>query len=282
MATFATTNSAKAWHPDVQGLAPAEIIPDALIIATSSKAGVVEGDEPAVRVPFVNFEGEIGFVPEGADIPEADPDDTEVVIHTGKVAALAKISYEQYSTGTAATLLSDAMRRDLIRKANAAYLAQAAPTGGNTTPPAGLLNLSPTNGGIVADDLDAVVDAIADIEDAGGSATHIIASPGAWAEVSKFKDGDTSNRSLIGAGTDAVIRSLLGVPVLVSNSMPNLGMLVLDQSAILSVYGDVRLAVSSEAYFKSDSIGLRATFRFGAKIADTGRVVKLTVANAGS
>lgn len=35
------------------------------------------------------------------------------------------------------------------------------------------------------------------------------------------------------------------------------------------------LATSQECYFDSDSIGVRATFRFGQKIADPARVVKL-------
>jgi hypothetical protein len=59
-------------------------------------------------------------------------------------------------------------------------------------------------------------------------------------------------------------------------------MLVLDRASVLSVYGDVQLATSADYYFGSDAIGLRATFRFGAKIADTARVVKLTVAIPGS
>jgi hypothetical protein len=46
---------------------------------------------------------------------------------------------------SAATLLSDSVRRALVRKANVAYLAQAARVGPATTPPAGLLNLSPTD-----------------------------------------------------------------------------------------------------------------------------------------
>jgi hypothetical protein len=46
-------------------------------------------------VPFVEIpDGDVGFVPEGDDIEEADPDSSEVVIHTGKVAVLAKISRE--------------------------------------------------------------------------------------------------------------------------------------------------------------------------------------------
>ena len=122
MSTLATTSSAKALHLDVQGVAPSEVIPEALVVLTSSRAGFVEGDEPAVRVPFVNVDDDAGFVPEGTNIPEADPDTSETLIYTGKVAVLAKISAEQYRTGTASGLLSDAVRRALIKKANVAYL----------------------------------------------------------------------------------------------------------------------------------------------------------------
>ena len=91
----------------------------------------------------------------------------------------------------------------LILKADAAYLSQAAPTPPATTPPAGLLNLSPTDGGTIADDLDALIDAIAAIEDASGSATHILANPQAWAELVKLKTATDSNVSLVGAGVEA-------------------------------------------------------------------------------
>ena len=99
-------------------------------------------------------------------------------------------------------------------------------------------------------------------------ATHIIASPSAWTELSKFKDETDSNMSLVDAGTEAAIRTLLSVPVLVSNSMTDGTMLVLDKSTIVSVYGSVQLATSTDYYFDSDSIGVRATWRFGQKIAD--------------
>ena len=52
--------------------------------------------------------------------------------------------------------------------------------------------------------------------------------------------------------------------------------LVVD-SAVLSAYGQVQVAVSEDAYFTSDSVGVRATWRFGQKIVDIARVVKLTV-----
>ena len=49
-----------------------------------------------------------------------------------------------------------------------------------------------------------------------------------------------------------------------------------------SAYGAVQLATSADYYFGADSIALRATFRFGAKIANPDRIIKLTVATPGS
>jgi HK97 family phage major capsid protein len=86
-----------------------------------------------------------------------------------------------------------------------------------------------------------------------------------------------SAQSLVGAGTDAAVRQLLGVPVLVSAAMTANTALVVDSTAVLSAYGQLQLAISQEAYFSSDSVGVRATWRFGQKIVDPARVVKLTV-----
>ena len=107
-------------------------------------------------------------------------------------------------------------------------------------------------------------------------------SPQSWADLSKFKQADNSNMTLVGAGNSAPNRTLLSVPVLVSNSLSDTTMLVLDRNTILSVYGAVQLATSTDYYFGPDNVALRATFRFGQKIADTARVVELTVAGAGS
>jgi hypothetical protein len=83
-------------------------------------------------------------------------------------------------------------RCDFLFFCNSALL-DAVTTGHHTA--AGLLSQPVTNGGTISTDLDALVDAIATIEDASGVATHIIASPEGWAELSKFKDQVASNRS---------------------------------------------------------------------------------------
>lgn len=46
MATETTVTSATAWSPDVTAVAPDIAVPDALILATSTVAGTVEGDAP--------------------------------------------------------------------------------------------------------------------------------------------------------------------------------------------------------------------------------------------
>ena len=101
MAAVNSPNSSKAFALDVPGFPPTDIVPDALILGTSTKAGVVEGDQPAVRVPYVDLTDDAGFVAEGAVITEADPDKSEVVIQTGKGAVLVRVSREVMAQGQA-------------------------------------------------------------------------------------------------------------------------------------------------------------------------------------
>jgi HK97 family phage major capsid protein len=273
---FSTPDAVWSLAQDVKGVAPQDVIPSALILTVSTKAGNVEGDRPSVRVPFIKFDS-AGFIPEGNAITESSPVDSEIVIHTGKVATLVPVSREEWGQPDAANLLKTAVQTDLVRKANRAFLAQTAPVGPAVTPPAGLIHQSITSGGVIGNNLDAVADAIAGIEDAGGSATHILAGPLAWAELVKRKTATDSNVSLLGAGADAVKRQLLSLPVLVSRDVPSATLIVLDRDAVLSVYGQVEIATSTDYYFNSDSVAVRATFRFGATVSDPARVVKLSV-----
>lgn len=275
MATKTTPTSPKAWAPDVTAFLPGDVIPDALILQTATVVGSIEGDEPAVRVPFVADDGVVGFVAEGAEIPDADQDFDEVVVLTGKVAALGKYSFETLAQPEAARMVVESLSRSVVTKANQAYLGNAEAAPG----PTGLLNTP----GIVdvetpiADDLDLLVDAVSFIELDGGTATHIVASPTAWATLSKLKRGADSNESLVGAGTVAAERALLGLPVLVTPAMPAGSLLVVDQSAVIGAQSPVRVARSDDAYFSSDSIGVRVTWRLGWKVMHGSRVAKLTI-----
>ena len=277
MATETTVTSARAWAPDVSTFTPGDVIPDALVLQTSMVLGNIEGDDPAVRVAYVD-DATATFTAEADAIPEADPALSEVLVHTGKVAQLVRLSNEQFRQTGTANALSESVRRAVVNKANSAYLAQAAPTSPAVTPPAGLLNVTGIeDGGAVADNLDALVDLFATIEGNGGEVSHLILAPDAWASLRKFKTATGSAVGILGAGTNDAERMLLDVPVIVTSAMSSGTGLALDRTAVVSAVGPVRVATSEHAYFGTDSVGLRCTFRFGANLVRPDRVGKFTV-----
>lgn len=278
MATETTVTSAKAWAPDLTAYVATDVIPDALILQTSTVAGRVEGDDVAIRVPYVD-DAAATFIAEGDPIPEADPDLSETLVYTGKVSQLIRLSREQFNQPNASRLLADSVRRAVTTAANLAYIAQAAPVDPAVTPPAGLLNVTGIeDGGAVADDLDALVDLFATIEGNGGQPTHLIVDPVAWASLRKFKTAPTgSSQTLLGAGTADTERRLLDVPVLVTSAMTAGTGLVVDKNAVVSAVGPVLVAQSEHHYFSSDSIALRCTWRFGANLVRPDRVGEFTV-----
>lgn len=280
MPTQTTATSAVAWSPDVQAIAPGDAVPDALILQTSTVAGAVEGDAPAVRCMYVD-DDDAQFVAEGAEIPEADPDLAEVLVYTGKVSQLVRLSREQWTQPNANTLLSESVRRAVTRAANKAYLQQSPPSPPAVTPPAGLFHQATLHGGIdggnLQGNLDALVDIQAAIADNGGNMSHILLSPRGWAEVRKIKDETQSARSLIGAGVEDAQPRLLNVPVIVTQALPDTNALAVDKTAIVSAAGPVLVARSQHVYFSSDSMGLRCTWRFGATVVHPNRIAFFTV-----
>lgn len=273
-----TVTSAKAWAPD-RVFAAAEQLAESLLFQTSTVLGRVEGDAVVARVAYVN-EGTAQFTAEGDAIPESNPALAEVLVATGKVTQLYPVSHELWEQELTASALSDATRNAIIRKANQEYLTQPAPVAPAIAPATGLLNhpditVHPT---AVSANLDPLIDVISTVESLGAHPTHILLNPMAWAKLLKIKTQTGSAEALLGAGTNAADRQLLGLPVLVSEFMPADTGLVVDKSAIVSAAGDVRIAVSQDAYFTRDSVGVRATFRFGQNIVRPYRIAKFTVA----
>src|SRR5690348_369097 len=102
--TATTTNSAYAWRPDQVAFAPADVVPEALLLQHSTISGTIEGDQPSLRVAYVD-DATATFVAEASPIPEAAPALAEVDVFTGKVSQLVRLSNEQYrQAGTAEQL----------------------------------------------------------------------------------------------------------------------------------------------------------------------------------
>lgn len=277
MATETTLTSAKAWAPDQNAFNPGDAVPDALILTHSNVTGVIEGDAPVLRVAYVT-DDDAQVTVEGDEIPEADPVLSEVLVHTAKVTRLVRLSQEQYRQSGTAAELAQSVRRAIVNKANDLFIAQTAPTPPAVAPAAGVINVTGIiDGGAVADNLDSLVDLVAQLEANGSNPTGIILDPLAWASLRKFKTGTGSAVGILGAGTNDATRMLLDLPVTVTNAMPASSGLVIDRNAIVSAVGPVRVDTDESIYFDSDSVALRATWRIGHNIVRPNRIGKFTV-----
>ena len=283
MSTISTVGSASAWSPDVYAFAPADAIPNALILQASTVSGEVEGDDPVVRVAYI-VDDQAQFTAEGGDIPEGAPQLAERLIHTAKVTQLVRLSNEQYVQAGTAGGVSASVARAIVRRADLAFVAEVAPTPPAVAPVAGLTHVSGIiNGGNVTGNLDVLVDLVATLEDNLAIPSHILVDPRGWSELRKLKVGGVNtNESLLGAGTTDAAQMLLSLPVLVNVALPDFTGLVVDKNAVVSAVGPVRVASSEHQYFSSDSIALRATWRFGHTVVRPERIGVFTIGDTGS
>ena len=75
---------------------------------------------------------------------------------------------------------------------------------------------------------------------------------------------------------------LLSLPVIVDPAVPDYSGVVVDQRAIVSAVGQVKVATSEHQYFSSDSVLLRATWRFGHVVVRPNRLGLFTISGGGS
>lgn len=282
MATETTTTSAYAWRPDDTTFAPADVVPEALIMRTSTVAGSIEGDKPVLHVAYID-DDDAEFVAEAAEIDESNPALAEVAVATGKISQLVRLSNEQWRQEGTAGQLAASVARAIVKRADEAFLTQTAPTPPAVQPPAGLLNIAGiTAGDEVTGSLDALVDLLAELESDGATPTHIVVDPHGWAQLRKLKTGTDYNSSLLGAGTTDAVPMLLSLPVLVNRWAPAFSGIVIDRNAVVSAVGQVKIATSEHQYFSSDSIAVRATWRIGWNVVRPNRIGKFTITQPGS
>ena len=280
--THTTSTSAPAFRPDLFEFSPTDAVPEALILQLSTVAGTVEGDEPAVHVGYVDDAAAV-FKAEGGDLEESQPGLNEAVAHTAKLTQLVRLSREQYYQVGTADQLSLSVNRALVRRADIAFLAEPKPTGPAVAPMPGLLNVDNiVEGGEVAQDLDAISDLIAVLEDNLSVPTAIVVDPLGWSEIRKLKIGTNYNATLLGAGTSDAQQMLFSLPVYVNRAMTDYTGVIVDRSAIVTAAGSVQIATSEHAFFGSDGVGLRATWRFGHVVVRPERIGKFTILGPGS
>ncbi|WP_129658571.1 phage major capsid protein [Rothia halotolerans] len=283
-----TTNSPKGFAPDEVHFQPSEAVPEALLMLASTIVNTtLEGDAPAVRIPWIRDDRQVTlnpadnsspvFTPEGKNLAVYQPPVAETVVSVRKLTQLSHISREMWDSGSNAQLLSQWSQRAVTRAADTAFLNGFPSTDPNyrlsgITETAGMVE-----GGNITTSLDPLADALAQVEANGAQPTHIIANPLAWGKLRNLKTAENSYASLLGAGTEDQDRKLFGIPVLTNASVPEEQMLILDRSAISSVAGPVKVAQSEHEQFSSDLIALRLIWHIGWAVQYPDRLATVTV-----
>lgn len=270
--THSTSSSAAAWRPDLFTYEPETVLAQALIFEATTVSGKIEGDAPSLRVAYA-IDADADFVDEGAEIDESEPDLAEALVYTKKFAQLIRMTREQYSQAGTPDHLGRSVARAMITKADNALLAQPAPVGPAVAPSTGLVNTAGVvAGGGISADLDKLVDLEATVRANRGNPTRWVMAPDTWAALRKLKTGSAYNSTLLGAGTDDAEPRLLSIPVTVNPEMPRKTGMLIDPTAIVSAVSSLTVATSSDRYFSSDSIAVRAIMRTGHTVVRPDRI----------
>lgn len=271
----ATTTDLKGMFPD-QSFQAHDVLPEALLLKVGTHGGQAEGDAPLVRVPFVKTLPAGDFVLEGTPATPSEPAYDEELIPTRKLMIVSRQSREAARHQVAAELLASSMSTAIIRQANRALInGSPADSPGAALPGLAELAATTVTGG-TSINLDAFIDAMSAIETAGGKATDIITDPATWAQVLKLKAGTGSDVPLVGSPAAMTDRTLYGCPVHVSPDVTEGTLLLVDSAALITVYSEVEVAVSEDAFFSSDSIARRVTWRIGWGMPEPSRLAKIT------
>lgn len=224
------------------------------------------------RIPVVAKDPSVGWVAEGQEIEISAPELEELSVTPRKLAGLSVITRElaNDSNPAAQSLVGEGLARDLSRKVDSAFFGSlGAPA------PAGLASVTGTHtvDAGTLDDLDPLAQAVSLIETSGHAATGFVTDPATALKLATMKSGAGSNLPLL-----ADPRTVLQRPVLVSADVAAGTIWALSAANVHAVIrDDIELAVSTDAYFSSDRVALRATLRIGFGFSAPESIAKITV-----
>ncbi|MGV9742716.1 phage major capsid protein [Nocardia farcinica] len=223
---------------------------------------VLPTDSTTSKFPIVTEDPAAAWTPEGQEITEDDQEFDELEVTPKKVAALTVVSNELAadSNPSALNIVGAGLVRSLTAKVDAAFFAATTANGpdgiGTTTH-----QLVDIGGGIT--NTDPFAEAISKAEQVGATITNFVAGPATAEALAKLKEATGSNKPLLGPDpTKPGARMVQGVPLLVSPYVTNGDIWGIPAAFSFAVLrNDATLAISEDAYFSSDRVGVRATLR---------------------
>lgn len=256
---------------------------------------VIRTGRDSLVVPRWTTDTTAAWTSEGAAITSTDADADLITATPRKLAGLQALSNESIKDSNPGLL--DVAASGLVR-AVALKLDLGFFEGSGSAPEIrGLKNVSGITAqsmgaaGAVPTSLDPIADAIGALEAANSNASIIVMHPRSWLTLSKLKEATGSNKALLqnsaGSGSQGILRSLYGVPVLLSSQL-SIAETVGANSDCSSIYvyeadqvvavirEDVRVERDSSRLFNVDKSEIRAIMRADLVVPNPAAVVRIT------
>lgn len=275
MATYTSASGIGGILPEHYG--PIIIEPVQRESVAMQVATVLATTRHTMNLPVVTEDPTAAWVAEGAEITPDDGTFAETTVTPSKVAGLTIISRElaDDSSPSALQLVGDGLARSIADQVDRAFFgALSAPA------PAGLesvTGLTTITGPAAWADLDPFTEAIATAEGKGTTVTAFVAHPDDALALARIKDETGSNRPLLGSDPTAPTRRVIqGVPLLTSPRVTagTVWALPGDRTFIVRRQ-DVSLETSTDAYFTSDRVAVRAIMRVGFAFPHASAIVRV-------
>ena len=277
MATQTTATFPTLQQTEIQSLLVRPLESESVLLASGPK--IIDTNGP-IRIPRIASGLTVGFVGEGAQIPESSVGLDEVSMLPSTLKSLKVISRVTSEVLRSSAQSLDAILKQRLATDTAKALDVALFTGnGNSNTIKGLLNQTGVaTGTLDATKTDSLLDGIGIARANEVKPNRWFLSPADYLSVRKIKDADGRyilQPDLTAAGQEV----LFGVPVTVTAQIPA-GKAALVDMSLVAVARDMApsITVDSSRYFDTDEVALRVVTRYDLALLQPKAVTILSAA----
>ena len=277
MATQTTATFPTLQQTEIQSLLVQPLESESVFLASGPK--IIDTNGP-IRIPRIASGLTVGFVGEGAQIPESSVGLDEVSMLPSTLKSLKVISRVTSEVLRSSAQSLDAILKQRLATDTAKALDVALFTGnGNSNTIKGLLNQAGVATGVLdATKTDSLLDGIGIARANEVKPNRWFLSPADYLAIRKIKD--TSGKYILQPDLTATGQEVLfGVPVTVTAQIPT-GKAVLADMNLVAVARDMApsITVDSSRYFDTDEVALRVVTRYDLALLQPKAVTILTAA----
>lgn len=277
MATQTTGNLPTLQQDQIASLLVQPLEAESVFLAAGPK--IIDTNGP-IRVPRIASGLTVGFVGEGAQIPEASVGMDEVTMLPSTLKSLKVLSRVTSEVLRSSAVALDSILKQRLTTDTAAALDTALFTStGSSNTIKGLLNQTGVATGVLdASEPDSFLDGIGIARANEVKPNRWFLSPADYLAVRKIKDS-TGRYILQPDLTQTGQEVLFGVPVTVTSRIPA-GKAVLADMSLVAIARDLSptVTVDSSRYFDTDEVALRVVARFDLALLQPKAVTILTAA----